>query len=66
MQIIRSWAGISRAVARFSKETLEAYQVPEPIKAAWLEHTDELRPLITPETDSDCDPNRCASASKRR
>ena len=29
------------------KETLEAYQVAEEIKAAWLDHTDSLRPLIT-------------------
>ena len=27
------------------KETLEAYQVAEEIKAAWLDHTDSLRPL---------------------
>jgi hemoglobin len=38
------------------KETLEAYQVAEEIKAAWLDHTDSLRPLITPEAGSDCDP----------
>ena len=38
------------------KETLEAYQVPEDNQTAWLKHTDDLRPLITPETDSDCDP----------
>jgi hypothetical protein len=38
------------------KETLEAYDVPLPIKEAWLRHTDALRPLITPEADSDCDP----------
>ena len=39
------------------KETLETYNVPEPIRAAWLAHTDKLRPLITPEQDSACDPN---------
>jgi len=38
------------------KETLEAYDVPEFIRDAWLKHTDSLRPLITPEADSDCDP----------
>lgn len=38
------------------KETLEFFQVPEAIKKAWLSHTDELRPLITPERGSDCDP----------
>ena len=38
------------------KETLETYRVPESIKEAWLEHTDSLRPLITPQEGSDCDP----------
>ncbi|HYY26137.1 MAG TPA: group 1 truncated hemoglobin [Candidatus Udaeobacter sp.] len=38
------------------KETLESYGVPEPVKAAWLKHTDALRPLITPEAGSGCDP----------
>lgn len=38
------------------KETLELYQVPEEIMRAWLEHTDALRSLITPQLDSTCDP----------
>jgi hemoglobin len=38
------------------KETLELYQVPEETMRAWLEHTDALRSLITPQTDSICDP----------
>ncbi len=38
------------------KETLEFYQVDESIKAALLKHTDSLRPLITPEAGSNCDP----------
>ena len=38
------------------KETLESYQVPEEIKTVMLRHTDALRPLITPESGSDCDP----------
>jgi hemoglobin len=38
-------------------ETLDFYHVPEPIKAAWLAHTDKLRPLITPEKGFGCDPN---------
>jgi len=48
------------------KETLEAYQVPEEIQAAWLQHTDSLRPLITPETGSDCDPIAARARVKRR
>lgn len=38
------------------KETLEHFQVAEEIKLALLKHTDDLRPLITPESGSDCDP----------
>ena len=48
------------------KETLEAYQVSEEIQAAWLQHTDSLRPLITPETGSDCDPIAARARVKRR
>ena len=48
------------------KETLEAYQVPEEIQAAWLQHTDSLRPLITPETGSDCDPIAARARVNRR
>jgi hemoglobin len=46
------------------KETLELYDVSEPIKAAWLAHTDKLRPLITPEQDSACDPNALRQRAK--
>ena len=38
------------------KETLEHFQVAEEIKLALLKHTDDLRPLITPQSGSDCDP----------
>lgn len=38
------------------KETLEAYGVAAPVKEAWLAHTDALRPLITAEAGSGCDP----------
>ena len=38
------------------KETLESFQVAEEIKSALLNHTDQLRHLITPETGSECDP----------
>ncbi len=48
------------------KETLELYDVIEPIKAAWLDHTDKLRPLITPEPDSACDPNALRQSGKFR
>jgi len=47
------------------KETLEAYRVPEEIKSAWLRHTDSLRPLITPEPGSDCDPVAARARVKR-
>jgi hemoglobin len=48
------------------KETLEAYQVAEEIKAAWLDHTDSLRPLITPEAGSGCDPIAARARVNRR
>jgi hemoglobin len=38
------------------KETLETFQVAEEIRTALLRHTDSLRPLITPEPGSSCDP----------
>jgi truncated hemoglobin YjbI len=38
------------------KETLESFLVPDEIKTKWLEHTEALRPLITPESGSGCDP----------
>jgi hemoglobin len=38
------------------KETIEAHGISDDIKKLWLDHTDALRPLITPEADSGCDP----------
>jgi hemoglobin len=38
------------------KETLESHRVPEVIQEVWLQHTDALRPLITAQAGSDCDP----------
>jgi len=46
------------------KDTLDLYHVPERIKEAWLTHTDALRPLITPQKDSECDPNVLAQKVK--
>jgi truncated hemoglobin YjbI len=36
-------------------ETLDFFGVPEEVKSAILQHTDALRPLITPETGNECD-----------
>lgn len=38
------------------RETLESFDVPKPIQDAWIEHTESLRPLITSDAGSDCDP----------
>jgi hemoglobin len=38
------------------KETLELYEVAENIKEVWLKHTEDLRPLITGQRGSGCDP----------
>jgi len=37
------------------KESIEAHGIAAEIKQLWLDHTDALRPLITPESDSGCD-----------
>ena len=38
------------------RETLESHGVPKHIRDAWIEHTESLRPLITRDAGSDCDP----------
>lgn len=38
------------------RETLEYYEVPKHVRDAWIEHTENLRPLITRDAGSDCDP----------
>jgi hemoglobin len=38
------------------RETLDFFAVPEEVKSAILQHTDALRPLITAEKDSECNP----------
>lgn len=38
------------------KETLDAHGLPDDVKKLWLDHTDALRPLITPARDAGCDP----------
>ena len=48
------------------KETLEFYQVPAEIRTVMLQHTDALRPLITPESGSDCDPRTVRNRLKQR
>lgn len=39
------------------RETLEFYKVPAHIREAWIDHTESLRPLITRDAGSDCDPD---------
>lgn len=38
------------------RETLESFEVPQHIQDAWVEHSESLRPLITRDAGSDCDP----------
>ena len=38
------------------RETLDYYEVPRHIRDAWIEHNESLRPLITRDAGSDCDP----------
>jgi hemoglobin len=44
-------------------ETLEQYEVPQHIRDAWIKHTESLRPLITGDAGSDCDPIRAREKS---
>jgi hemoglobin len=39
------------------RETLDTHAVPEEVREAWLSHTESLRPLITQDAGSDCDPD---------
>ena len=39
------------------RETLQDFDIPEDIRDAWLAHTESLRPLITRDLGSDCDPH---------
>ena len=40
------------------RETLEFYEVHVEVREAWLSHTEGLRPLITQDACSDCDPDQ--------
>ena len=46
------------------KESLEAHGVPEKIIQLLLDHTDALRPLITPAADSGCQPMAASKPAK--
>lgn len=39
------------------EETLTQHRVPEAVRRAWIDHTNALRPLITGDAGSDCDPD---------
>ncbi len=47
------------------RETLEFYRVPERIRDVWIEHTESLRPMITKDSGSDCDPIAARRRVKR-
>jgi hemoglobin len=47
------------------KETLQSHGVAESIQKVWLQHTDALRPLITGQAESECDPLAARQAMKR-
>jgi hemoglobin len=48
------------------KETLDSFRVPEEIQSVILSHTDRLRPQITPEPGSECDPVAARARTNRR
>ncbi|MEZ4270339.1 MAG: group 1 truncated hemoglobin [Myxococcota bacterium] len=37
-------------------ETLQEHEIPADIIDSWMEHTESLRPLVTQDRGSDCDP----------
>lgn len=39
------------------KETLQAFNVPEHVKAHWIAHTEALRPVVTADVGKECDPD---------
>lgn len=43
---------------RVLQQTLRDFEVPDDVQDAWLAHTESLRPLITRDAGSDCDPER--------
>ena len=48
------------------KETLKEHGVPKHIQDAWIEHTESLRPLITRDAGSDCDPMLAREKARSR
>ena len=46
------------------KESIEAHGITDDIKKLWLDHTDALRPLITPESAGGCDPMAARNRAK--
>jgi hemoglobin len=47
-------------------DTLDEFRVPEAVRAAWIEHNEKLRPLITSNSGSDCDPIQAGKKSGQR
>lgn len=46
------------------RETLEEFGVPPRVREAWLAHNESLRPLITRDSGSDCDPAQAREKSR--
>lgn len=47
-------------------DTLEEFDVPAAVRAAWVGHNEKLRPLITANAGSDCDPLEARKKSEAR
>ena len=43
------------------KDTLEEFDVPEPVKVHWVEHTEKLRSAVTRDSGGRCDPTSAAA-----
>ncbi|HEY2989773.1 MAG TPA: group 1 truncated hemoglobin [Candidatus Binatia bacterium] len=46
------------------QETLEDFHAPQAVRDAWIEHNESLRPLITADSGSDCDPLQAQKRSE--
>ena len=47
------------------RQAMERHDLPEPVRRAWVEHTQALRALITDDDDSNCSHERAEARAKR-
>jgi truncated hemoglobin YjbI len=50
---------------RLLEEAMERHGVPPEVRRAWVEHTRSLRPLVTADAGTDCDPEALRAPYRR-